>query len=430
MNHPHPSNLEKDNIEKDRPVFLTDTFVSILDRVSDFRRNICLQIIHNSTTFFLHFNEGKLVYGTNSLAPFERLERHLRRLSNLNPRLNNSVIKLPRSQFHDGLQSYSQFPSDYKSVIWLVEQGHLDSEQAVTIIRRMTREVFESLLCISYACQCQYRIVHRFDKIQELCQFDFDVYITQCQKRIEAWQVFDEKIWSSYQRPYLVTEKNQAIGDLTVQQNKTICKLLKGLNFRQISAILDLDELVIAKILFPSMLDNEIVVRDPKPPFDKLPPFPQEEKFNLTSDTDWRGEDSSGFKVNSNSKQTVYVLEETWKIANVDDDSAIQSDFAQCLNQEMFHLLTIENSLDAFAELIEFQPDFIVVDINMPHLDGYELCSLLRNHHDFRNTPIIMSHEAYEQINIYKLKRAGANTTITKPFSRTKLLDVIFNHIQ
>ena len=282
MNHLHPS-----NIEKDKSIFLTDTLVNVLSKVSSFRQNICLQIVHNSTTFFLHFNDGKFVYGTNSLAPFERIERHLRRLSNLTPKLNNAVIKLPRSQFQDGLQSYTQFPSDYQGIIWLTEQGHLESKQAVTVIRRVTREVFESLLCIPDTYQCQYLVAARPQKMPELCQFDFDSYVAQCKKRLEAWQAFNEKIWSSYQRPYLVTEKTQTIGDLTAEQNETICKLLKGLNFRQISAILDLDELVVAKILFPSMQENTIVVRDPKPPFDQLPPLPQEEKFNLKSDADW-----------------------------------------------------------------------------------------------------------------------------------------------
>ena len=420
--------LYQSNIEKDKSVFSTDTLVNVLSQISNFQRNLCLQVVYNSTTFFFHFNQGKLVFGTNSLAPFERLERHLRRLSNINSKLNNSVIKLPRSQFHDGLQSYTQLPSDYQSVIWLVEQDHLDAKLALTLIRRITREVFESLLCIPDVCQ--YRIVPRHNKIQELCQFDFNSYLGQCQKRLQAWQIFNEKIWSSYQRPYLVTEKTQTIGDLTTQQNKTICKLLKGLNFRQISAILDLDELAIAKILYPSMLDNTIVVRDPKPPFDLLPPLPREKKYDLKSETDWRGDDSTGFQINSNSEQTVHVLEESWKIASVDDDPAILGDFSQCLDKNMFSLLTIKDSLNAFAELIEFEPDFIVIDINMPNLNGYELSNLLRNHQNFKEIPIILSHEAYEQIDIFKLKRSGATETMVKPFSHTKLLDIIFRHLQ
>ncbi|MDJ0588708.1 MAG: response regulator [Pleurocapsa sp. MO_226.B13] len=422
MNHLHPSDLDKD-----RQTFSTARLTDVLNKLSDSQENSCLQVVYNSTTFFLHFNEGKLIYATNSLAPFERLERHLRRLSNLNTKLTNSIIKQPRLKFHTDLQSYTQFPSDYRGIIWLTEPGHLDSQQAITLLRRITREVFESLLCIPDACQ--YRLIVKSDKIAQLCQFDLNTYIAQCQKRLEAWQAFEEKIWSSYQRPYLATEKTNAIGDLTAEQNQTICKLLKGLNFRQISAVLDLDELVVAKILYPSMLENAIVMRDPKPPFDRLPPLPRKENMTLAAESDWRGEDS-GFEINSHSEQTVHVLEATWKIAYVDDDASIHTDFTQCLNRNLFSVLTIEDSLNAFSELIEFEPDLIVLDVNMPHLNGYELCSLLRNHNNFKSIPIILSHETYELIDMSRLRRSRASESLTKPFNRTQLLNVIFKYLQ
>lgn len=424
MNPLHSLNTEKEQVS-----FATNTLTDVLDKLANFREDSCLQIVYNSTTFFLHFNEGKLIYATNSLAPFERLERHLRRLSNLNSKLDNEVIKQPRSQFLNDLHSYTQLPSDYQGLLWLKEQNHLDEQQTITLIRRMTREVFESLLCITNSCQ--YKLIPRVSKIPELCQFNLDSYLTQCQKRIEAWQAFDEKIWSSYQRPYLVTEKTQSIGNLSAEQNQTICKLLKGLNFRQISAILDLDELVVAKILYPSMLDNTIVVRDPKAPFDQLPPLPRQDHLQLDSaQSDWRGEDSSGFQVNSHSKQTVMGLENTWKVAYVDHDSSVHPDFIQYLDQKLFSLLTIGDPLNAFAEIIEFEPDLVVLEINMPDLNGYELCSLLRNHHTLKTIPIILLHEAYEPINPGKFKRSGATESITKPLNKSKLLNIVFKYLQ
>jgi len=423
MNYLHPS-----SIEKDLSTFSTDAPINVLSNLSNSQENSCLQIVFNSTTFFLHFNEGKLVYATNSLAPFERLERHLRRLSNSNPKLSNEIIKQPRSQFSEGIESYSQFPSDYQGIIWLTQQGYLDSQQGAAIIRRVTREVFESLLCIIDSCQ--YKFIAKIDKIPELYQFDIDAYISQCQKRIDAWQAFSDKIWSSYQRPYLVTEKGQAIANLNTEQNKTICQLLKGLNFRQISAILDLDELAVAKILYPSMLDNTIVVRDPKSPFDLLPSLPQKDKFEVEkAESNWRGE-NSGFQINSNSEQTVSTLEKTWKVACVDDDKSAHLDFTQCLDGILFSTLIINDPLEAFAELIKFEPDLIILKINMPDLNGYELCTLLRNHQDFKTIPIILVHEVYELINTSKFKRSGATESITKPFDRTKLLNLIFKYLQ
>jgi two-component system, chemotaxis family, response regulator PixG len=83
MNHLPPV-----NIEPDKQGFFTDTLTNVLNQLSHLQENGCLQIIYNSTTFFIHCNGGKLIHGTNSLAPFERLERHLRRLSNQNPKLS------------------------------------------------------------------------------------------------------------------------------------------------------------------------------------------------------------------------------------------------------------------------------------------------------------------------------------------------------
>ena len=418
------------NYSVDPETFLSDTLTNVLNQLSHLQENSCLRVVHNSLIFFIHFNEGKLIYATNSLAPFERLERHLRRLSNQHSKLDSSIIKQPRLDFKNGLEFYVQLPSDYQGIVWLAEQGYLNSQEAVTLLRRITREVVESFLCLPDSFE--FKFIPKAEPITELCRFDFKIYVGQCQKRLEAWQAFSEKIWSSYQRPYLVTEKTKAIRNLTAEQNKTICQLLKGLNFRQISAIVDLDELVVAKILYPSILDNNIVVRDPKPPFDRLPKLPQAENIFertlQTSQLDWRGEDS-GFQVNSHSKETAIALETTWKVACIDDDSLTHLNLTKYLQQNLFITLTIQDALDAFAKLIEFQPHIILLGTNMANLHGYELCTLLRNHHDFKVVPIVMLDEVSQSVNQNKLKRIGATDSLTKPFDRTELLNIIWKYL-
>ncbi|MFM2313063.1 MAG: hypothetical protein RLZZ04_2339, partial [Cyanobacteriota bacterium] len=277
----------------------------------------------------------------------------------------------------------------------------------------------------------KYQIIPQSHSLKELCRFDFSEYVEQCQKRLTAWNVFADKIWSSYQRPYLVTVKEQAITGLSKQQNETICKLLTGLNFRQISAVIDRDELVVAKILYPSMLEKAIVLRDPKAPFDLLPNLPQQKNvFELPVTADWRGEDSKLLKVNSHSKQTVITLEETWKVAYVDHDNSAQKSLSECLEQNLFQILAIADPMNAFAEMIEFKPSLIFLRVNMPELNGYELCSLLRNHQEFRLIPIIMVREASQSINEAQSKRVGATDNFAKPLDRTKLLSKIWQYLQ
>ena len=86
--------------------------------------------------------------------------------------------------------------------------------------------------------------------------------------------------------------------------------------------------------------------------------------------------------------------------------------------------------MKAFAELIEFKPDLIFISANLPDIDGYELCILLRNHQDFHSLPIIMVSNRPDLIDEAKSKRAGATSNIAKPLERTKVLTTIWQYLQ
>ncbi len=266
MTHLSSSITEKDN---QPPLVLEEALRWLLERESDG----CLQVISNSVTYFVYIIQGKLFYATNSLAPFERLERHLRRLSNQNSKLTNEIIKQGRLKFRTNLEQYTQIASDYQSIIWLLESQYISQQEAVTLTRRITREVFESLLNLSDTTNRKFIPRENYNLIV-LLKIDPTAFLQQCQKRIQTWQLSTPKIFSSYQRLYLATQSTKNIANLTAEQNETICKLLRGLNFRQISAVIDKDELIVAKILYSSITDKTIILRPPKTPFDQLPKIP------------------------------------------------------------------------------------------------------------------------------------------------------------
>ena len=227
----------------------------------------------------------------------------------------------------------------------------------------------------------------------------------------------------------MVTEKTKTIGNLTAKQNQTICKLLKGLNFRQISAILDLDELAVAKLLYPSMEDNSIVLRDPKSPFDQLPKLPQRTNNNSTANSDWRDDvNDSGFNTKAHSRDTVHTLQKTWKIVYVDDNPSTHQDFVQYLDPNIFITVTIQDSLSAFADIIEFDPDIIFLATEMPDLNGYELCELLKYNQNFKSVPIILVEKRTQEIDLAKFKSSGATDELKKPFNRIQLLSIIHEY--
>ncbi len=406
----------------------------VLEQLGKLNANGCLQISYNSMVFFVYLNQGKIVYATNSLAPFERLERHLRRLSNQNSNLTNEIIKQARQSFREVIESYVEIPSDYRGILWLLEEKYLSSQETLTLVRRITREVFESILCLPQ--DTAYQFTEQSQKLPELCQFELSAYIKQCHSRIEAWQTFTGHINSSYQRLYLVSDNIENITNLTAEQNQTIGKLLKGLNFRQISALIDKDELIVARILYPSILNNRILVRTPKSPFDRLPALSFQDannSFNPISNNlaknsqDRREQDN---KIEFNSKQTIELLGKRWKIAFVDNSLTIDENFAGLLGSKMFDIYMFNDPMKSFEELIKFLPEIIFIAVDMPNINGYELCELLRSHHDFETVPIIMLSDDQGFVNLNKLKLLGATDILIKPFTQESLLSIVLKNLQ
>lgn len=74
------------------------------------------------------------------------------------------------------------------------------------------------------------------------------------------------------------------------------------------------------------------------------------------------------------------------KILLVDDDHDLQEIFKLYLEKESFIVFTAEDSFSALTIVEEKKPDLIVLDVMMPHLDGFELCQYMRQ---ITNVPIL-----------------------------------------
>ena len=74
---------------------------------------------------------------------------------------------------------------------------------------------------------------------------------------------------------------------------------------------------------------------------------------------------------------------------------------------------------------IKKSPDLIILDIMMPIINGYNMCSLLRKEERSKSIPIIMLTSRSEESDKAIGKEVGANAYITKPFNMDDLLKKI-----
>ena len=114
-----------------------------------------------------------------------------------------------------------------------------------------------------------------------------------------------------------------------------------------------------------------------------------------------------------------------YKILIIDDEEMILSMMKKCL-QEKFSVYTADSAKKALELLIE-TPDIVLLDINMPEMDGLELCQLIRGH---VSCPIIFLTARVTEQDVIKGLSVGGDDYITKPFSMDELLARVSAHLR
>ncbi|BCL34320.1 response regulator [Nostoc sp. MS1] len=137
-------------------------------------------------------------------------------------------------------------------------------------------------------------------------------------------------------------------------------------------------------------------------------------------------------EVKDNSQQTTppsLVRKTLYTIACIDDSLTVLNSIKSFLDENVFTVVTINDPVKALMQILRSKPDLILLDVEMPNLDGYELCSLLRRHSAFKNTPIIMVTGRTGFIDRAKAKMVRSSGYLTKPFDQSELLKMVFKHI-
>ena len=122
-------------------------------------------------------------------------------------------------------------------------------------------------------------------------------------------------------------------------------------------------------------------------------------------------------------------LKASYTIVCVDDSPTVLQVIKSFLDDTSFAIVMVNDPVRALMQVVRSKPNLVLLDVAMPNLDGYELCSLLRRHPTFRNTPVIMVTGNTGFIDRAKAKLVGASGYLTKPFTQSDLLKIVFKHL-
>ena len=109
----------------------------------------------------------------------------------------------------------------------------------------------------------------------------------------------------------------------------------------------------------------------------------------------------------------------------VDDSVTVRKVTSRLLERQGYDVVTAKDGVDAIEQLETIKPDLMLLDIEMPRMDGFEVTNLVRHHELHRDLPIIMITSRTGEKHRERALSLGVNQYMGKPFQEETLLENI-----
>ncbi|WP_201278075.1 response regulator [Scytonema millei] len=117
-------------------------------------------------------------------------------------------------------------------------------------------------------------------------------------------------------------------------------------------------------------------------------------------------------------------------IACVDDSSWVCHIMEKVMTTANYRFVGVNDALRAIGVLLAIKPDLIFLDLMMPNINGYELCSRLRQLSCFQHTPIVILTGNDGIIDRVRAKIVGSSDFLGKPIDPDRVLGAIHKHLK
>ena len=350
--------------------------LSLLASVSSRQASGRLQVVSEATVWSLYLEAGQLVYATNLVDPFERLDRHLQRLGRQVESMVSAVRVQVRLLFEQSVRSQTNMDPDYRAICWLVEQQYLTPMQAAGLVDGLAKEVMEGFLMVKAGT---HDVADRssLEAYPEFCRMDLRSLVEFCQSQLR-------------QRQPTSTIPVNAIGSSPSPGSGPA----PGSSSFSLASRL-------SQPIVPAMAGRTSAQPTSQPAV--APPTAV--------------------------RSQVQVAKDHYSIVCIDDSPTVLQAIHSFLDDTSFTVVMINDPVKALMQVVRSKPDLILLDVGMPNLDGYELCRLLRRHPTFKSTPIIMVTGHTGFLDRAKAKLVGSSGYLTKPFTQSDLLKIVFQHL-
>src|SRR5437764_14400948 len=113
----------------------------------------------------------------------------------------------------------------------------------------------------------------------------------------------------------------------------------------------------------------------------------------------------------------------------VDDSPTVRKIVQMTLQREHIRVITASDGLSALTSVADEMPAVILLDIQLPRMDGYHICQIIRKNLQFRQIPIIMLSGKDGLFDKMRGRLAGSTEYLTKPFDSAELVQTVKKHL-
>ncbi len=339
--------------------------VFILEQVIKQPIDGCLQVFSTSHYWSLYLEKGKLIYVCGSDGMFELIYRKLYQLSKEVAQIFKTVYQELNHSFSESFAQKHLIHLDYWAICWLVSHKLISDIQAGIIIGELALEIFPLFLKLPEGFY-QFSENNTLHQMPKFCHLDVNLIIS----RILNYSKEQNDIELSVILDHTFNDFNKSF-----QQEKNQQKT-------------------------HSINGNDDTIDTGK----KVPPY---------------GTDLSH----------PFPRNKLYKISCIDDSPTMLNIINGFLDEEFFTVELISDPLKSLMQIIRTKPDLILLDISMPNLDGYQLCSWIRKNSEFKHTPVIMVTGKTGFINKARAKMVRATDYLTKPFTQETLLKTLAKYL-
>ncbi|MBE9043354.1 response regulator [Pleurocapsales cyanobacterium LEGE 10410] len=351
--------------------------------------------VSNNTNWQIYFNEGKLFWASGGIHSHRSWQRHL---SKYCPK-----VDLKQVNFRDS-EKYKC--SEYSSLIVLLKQNLSTPENIQRLVVSKIIEVFfdifqqeKSTPLELEAEKASLSTLIGETSNHSLISINIESAFKQMQQQWSAWiQSGFTSVYPDHAPKIKSREQLEKAVPTVVYQN--FVKLLDGRrSLRDLAVGMNKDLLLLTKSIYPYVHKGllELV---------KVP-------------------DQNSVNSKTNSANKPIASGNNHLIACIDDSPQICQIMNQIIVKAGYRFLGIQQPIQAVPKLIGVNPKMIFLDIGMPILNGYEVCTQIRRVSKLQEVPIIMLTGNDGVFDRVKAKVCGASDFLSKPIEVDKILQTI-----